>query len=81
MTMKSKRIRQNVAKKRVSTTLSVTAFVLAASISATATAKPPPPVFLPGYPAADQQTNFLTFLGKFIPENPDRGPATMPSIP
>ena len=66
-----KSIRQNVVKRKaVSTGLSVTAFVLAASVSATATAKTPPPVFLPGYASADQQTNFLTFLGKFIPEDP-----------
>ena len=66
-----KSIRQNVVKRRaVSTGLSVTAFVLAASVSATATAKTPPPVFLDGYPSVDQQTNFLTFLGKFIPEDP-----------
>ena len=67
--MKSKSIRQNGVKRRVSTCLAVTVLVLAAGVTATATAKTPPPVFLPGYDPADQQTNFLTFLGKFIPED------------
>jgi hypothetical protein len=68
MTMKC--IKQTVLKRRVSTSLSVAVLVVAASVSANATAKTPPPVFLPGYAPADQQTNFLTFLGKFIPEDP-----------
>lgn len=68
--MKSKSIRQNGVKRRVSTCLAVTVLVSAAGVTATATAKTPPPVFLPGYDPADQQTNFLTFLGKFIPEDP-----------
>ncbi|MFZ3018133.1 MAG: hypothetical protein WA056_06745 [Gallionella sp.] len=36
----------------------------------TATAKPPPIVALPTYAPADQQSNFLTFLGKYVPEDP-----------
>jgi hypothetical protein len=68
MTMKC--IKQAELPRRVSIGLSVAAFAVAATLSATATAKTPPPVFLPGYAPADQQTNFLTFLGKFIPEDP-----------
>lgn len=63
-------IKQAELPRRVSIGLSVAAFAVAATLSATATAKTPPPVFLPGYAPADQQTNFLTFLGKFIPEDP-----------
>lgn len=63
-----------------STSLFVSAFVMAASVATTATAKDPPNVFLPGYAPADQQTNFLTFLGKYIPENPTTAKAYYKAI-
>lgn len=44
--------------------------VMAAIFAITANAKEPPKVFLPTYAPADQQNNFLTFLGKYIPEDP-----------
>lgn len=57
-------------RRNFSTGLLTSAFVMAASLAMTANAETPPTVLLPGYPAADQQTNFLTFLGKYIPEDP-----------
>lgn len=48
----------------------IPAFVVTVSVAMMASAKEPPKVFLPSYSPADQQSNFLTFLGKYIPEDP-----------
>jgi len=65
-----KDIKSIAIKRKASTSLLTATFMAAASFAMTATAKTPPTVFLPNYAPVDQQTNFLTFLGKFIPEDP-----------
>jgi hypothetical protein len=54
--------------------------VMAASFAMTAIAKDPPRLFLPSFDPADQQTNFLTFLGKYIPEDPTTAKAYYKAI-
>lgn len=65
-----KRIKRDAIKRKASTSLLTASFVMAAGLATTVAAKTPPNVFLPGYDPVAQQTNFLTFLGKYIPEDP-----------
>lgn len=46
------------------------ACAMALSFSATATAKDPPPVFLPGYTPAQQESNFLAFPESSVIQSP-----------
>ena len=62
--------KRNVARRRVPSRLLAAALVMASSLALTGIAKTPPNVFLPSYAPVDQQSNFLTFLGKYVPEDP-----------
>ena len=66
--------------KKPSTNLMVLALTMVASLAMTAAAKDPPTVFLPSFAPVDQQTNFLTFLGKYVPEDPTTAKAYYKAI-